>query len=148
AYGAVFKEPKEMILKAVGVVPGTDGQKMSKSYGNTIPLFDTKDEIAKAVMSIVTDSGGESPSNVYNIHRLFKSEEELGPIYKANKGNYKASKEALITDIEAMIAPMRQKRAAITDADVEKILKEGSEKARAIASRKMADVRKKIGVAL
>lgn len=148
AFGATFKEPKEKILEAVAVVPGTDGKKMSKSYGNTIPLFGTKEEITKAVMGIITDSNAESPTNVYNIHRLFKSESELGPIYKANKGKYKASKEALIEDIEAAIAPMRERREATTDAEAKKILKEGSERARDIASKKMADVRQKVGVAL
>ncbi|HTR19013.1 MAG TPA: tryptophan--tRNA ligase [Candidatus Paceibacterota bacterium] len=148
AFGQAFKEPKEMILKSVAIVPGTDGKKMSKSYGNTIPLFGSREEITKAVMSIVTDSGGESPENVYNIHRLFKSEGELGPVYKANKGNYKASKEALIEDIEKVIAPMRERRANISDAEVDKILKEASDKARSLASAKMADVRQKVGVAL
>jgi tryptophanyl-tRNA synthetase len=56
AYGETFKEPKELISKEIAIIPGTDGKKMSKSYGNTIPLFGTKDEIARAVMSIVTDS--------------------------------------------------------------------------------------------
>ncbi|OGG79180.1 tryptophan--tRNA ligase [Candidatus Kaiserbacteria bacterium RIFCSPLOWO2_01_FULL_54_13] len=148
AFGETFKLPNEQILKTVAVVPGTDGKKMSKSYGNTIPLFGTKDEIVKAVMSIVTDSGGESPTNVYNIHRLFRSEQELGPLYKANKGNYRASKEALIEDVERVVAPMREKRDSISDADVKKILKVGGEKARERASKKMADVRNKIGVTL
>jgi len=148
AYGETFKEPKELIRKEIAVVPGIDGKKMSKSYGNTIPLFASKDEISKAAMSILTDSGGESPSNVYNIHLLFRSREELAPIYTANKGNYKASKEALIEDIEKTIAPMREKRASVSDADVDRILKEGGEKARAIASQKMADVRAKVGVSL
>src|SRR5665213_900936 len=58
AFGETFKEPKEMIIRDVGVIPGTDGKEMSKSYGNTIPLFGTKDEITKAVMSIMTDSKG------------------------------------------------------------------------------------------
>lgn len=148
AYGDTFKEPKEMILKSVGVVPGTDGKKMSKSYGNTIPLFGSKDEIAKAVMGIITDSTGESPENVYNIHRLFRSSESLANLYKENKGNYKASKDALIEDIESTIAPMRGKRASISDSDVATILKEGSERAREIASAKMKDVKQKIGVTL
>ncbi len=147
-FGETFKEPKEMIFGSVAVVPGTDGKKMSKSYGNTIPLFGTKDEISKAVMSIVTDSSGESPTNVYNIHRLFRRGDELGPIYQANKNNYKASKEALIEDIENTVAPMREMRASVSDADVERILKEGSDKAREIASAKMKDVRQKVGVAL
>ncbi|MDP3645598.1 MAG: tryptophan--tRNA ligase [bacterium] len=148
AYGAIFKEPKEMILQNVAVVPGTDGKKMSKSYGNTIPLFGSKDEIVKAVMGIVTDSSGESPEHVYNIHRLFRSGDSLANLYKENKGKYKASKEALIEDIEAVVGPMREKRANITDEEVQTILKEGSEKARAIADVKMKDVRTKIGVAL
>jgi len=147
-FDETFKEPKEKILESVAVVPGTDGKKMSKSYGNTIPLFGTHEEITKAVMSIVTDSSAESPTNVYNIHRLFKSEQELGPLYKANKGKYKASKDALIADIEAFVSPMRERRDALSDSDVKKILKEGSERARDLASKKMADVRQKIGVAL
>ena len=60
AYGETFAEPKEVILKSVGTVPGTDGQKMSKSYKNTIPLFGSKEEISKAVMSIVTDSSSNN----------------------------------------------------------------------------------------
>jgi len=148
AFGQTFKEPKEMILKSAGIVPGIDGKKMSKSYGNTIPLFGTQEEITKTVMSILTDSGGESPENVYNIHRLFVDESDLAPLYKANKGKYKASKDLLIQDIEMAVAPMRERRASISDADVDRILKEGSEKARTIASAKMLDVRGKIGVAL
>ena len=147
-FAETFKEPQEKILQSVGTVPGTDGKKMSKSYGNTIPLFGSKDEITKAVMSIVTDSGGESPENVYNIHRLFKNKDELAPVYTANKGNYKASKEALIEDIEKTIAPMRERRESITDEEVVRILKEGSDKAREQAAAKMIAVRKAVGVAL
>ena len=119
---------------------------MSKSYRNTIPLFGTRDEIVKAVMSIVTDSKGESPENVYNVHLLLRSRGELSELYKANRGNYKVLKEALIEDIEKFVAPMREKRASISDEEVRRILKEGSEKARAKASAKMQDVRKKIGI--
>lgn len=148
AFGETFKEPKEMILRDVGVVPGTDGKKMSKSYGNTIPLFGTRDEITKAVMSIVTDSKGESPEHVYNIHALFRSKEELSNLYKENKGKYKVLKEALSEDIDAFIAPMRERRAAITDEEVISVLISGADKARAQASAKMAEVREKIGVAI
>ena len=148
AFGATFKEPKEMILREVGVVPGIDGKKMSKSYGNTIPLFGTKDEITKAVMSIVTDSAAESPVNVYAIHALFRDREYLSDLYKANKGKYKVLKEALIEDIEALVGPMRARRDAISDDDVKRVLKDGGAKARALASAKMADVRQKVGVAL
>ena len=148
AYGEMFKEPKELIQKDIAIIPGTDGKKMSKSYGNTIPLFGTKDEIAKAVMSIVTDSSGERPENVYQIHKNLKSEAELAVIYDTNKGSYKALKEALIADIESLVAPMRDKRDAISDEDVKRVLEEGSDRARAIASKKMADVRARIGVTI
>jgi tryptophanyl-tRNA synthetase len=154
AYGDTFKEPSEHILDTVGTIPGTDGKKMSKSYGNTIPLFGTKDEIAKAVMGIVTDSGpikgGDwgDPEHVYAIHKLFKTEGELAPIYEANKGKYKNLKEALIEDIEALIAPMRTRRDAVSDADVSRILTEGSDKAREIAQKTMQIVRERVGIAL
>jgi tryptophanyl-tRNA synthetase len=148
AYGQTFKEPQEKISDAVATVPGTDGQKMSKSYKNTIPLFGSKDETTKAVMSIVTDSSGERPEHVYAIHKLFRSEADLANLYEEKKGRYKDLKEALIEDIEAAIAPMREKRASITDEQVKQILREGAEKARAIASAKMADVRQKVGVSL
>ena len=148
AFGETFKEPKEQILKGVGVVPGIDGAKMSKSYGNVIPLFGSKEEITKAVMGIVTDSGGDRPENVYAIHSLFKNEVELATLYEANKKNYKALKEALIVDIEAVIAPMREKRDSLSDEEVKLVIKEGGEKARTIASAKMTEVRKKVGVTL
>lgn len=148
AFGPTFKEPKEQIQEEVAVIPGTDGKKMSKSYGNTIPLFGSKSDIAAAVMNIVTDSTGDRPEIVYAIHKNFKSEAELAPIYEANKGKYKNLKEALIEDIEAFITPMRAKRESITDEEVKKVLAEGAAKARAIASAKMADVRKKVGVSL
>lgn len=147
-FGETFKLPTDMILPSVAVVPGVDGRKMSKSYGNTIPLFGTKDEIAKAVMSIVTDSSGERPENVYAIHKLYRTEMELASIYESKKGKYKDLKEVLIEDIELVTAPMRERRASITDEDVKKVLSEGGEKARAIASAKMADVRQRIGVSL
>jgi len=148
AYGDTLKEPKEMILKGVGIVPGTDGQKMSKSYKNTIPLFGTKDEISKAVMSIVTDSSGERPENVYRIHTLFRSGAELEALYEEHKGKYKNLKEALIEDIEAFIAPLRTKRENITDDEVRMVLKEGAERTKAVSGEKMKQVRQAIGIAL
>ncbi len=148
AFGETFKEPQEKILDSVSVVPGVDGKKMSKSYGNTIPLFGTREEIRKAVMSIVTDSSGESPENVYNIHRLFRSGESLASLYKENKGKYKALKDALVEDIEAVVGPMREHRASITDADVKAILQDGGDRARAQADKKMLEVRQKVGVAI
>ncbi len=147
-YGETFKEPREAIRTEVATVPGTDGQKMSKSYKNTIPLFGTKDEIAKAVMSIVTDSNSDRPEHVYAIHKLFRTGENLEKIYGDNQGKYKVLKDALIDDIETFIAPVRSRREAITDEEVRSVLIGGAERARARAGAKMAQVRAKIGVAI
>lgn len=148
AYGQTFKEPGEKIAEEVAVVPGIDGQKMSKSYKNTIPLFATEEETTKAVMSIVTDSSGDIPQNVYAIHKLFKSEAELAQLYETNKGQYKVLKEALAADINAYLAPMRATYASLTDDDVKKVLADGAAKAKAIASKKMEEVRQKVGVSI
>lgn len=148
AYGDTFKEPQEHILDTVGTIPGTDGKKMSKSYANTIPLFGTKDEIAKAVMGIVTDSTGDIPENVYAIHKHFNAEADLAPVYEANKGKYKNLKEALIEDIEAFIAPMRERRDAVSDADVTRILADGSTRARERAAKTMRTIRERVGILL
>ncbi|KKW20162.1 MAG: Tryptophan-tRNA ligase [Parcubacteria group bacterium GW2011_GWA2_51_10] len=148
AYGDTFKEPREKILRGVATIPGVDGKKMSKSYGNTIPLFGSKEEIRRTVMSIVTDSKGESPEIVYAIHSSLKGREELSELYKTNRGNYKALKEALFADIEREVAPMREKRASIGDEDVKGVLAEGSKSARKLAQMKMKFVREKIGIAL
>ena len=101
-------------------------------------------------MSIVTDSSGERPANVYAIHKLFKADAELETLYSANKGNYKALKEALIEEIEAFVAPMRERRENYAkDLDsVKKVLEEGSEKAREMAEKKMTAVREKVGVTI
>ena len=150
AYGETFAMPKEEILKSTGIIPGTDGQKMSKSYKNTIPLFGSRDEIAQAVMSIVTDSDGEYPEHVFAIHKLYKNETELNNLYEEHKGNYKALKEALVEDIDSYIAPMRQKRDELLQdsSQVATILREGAEKAQVVAHVKMKEVREKIGVTL
>src|SRR3990167_9151609 len=105
----VFKLPEPYIIPDVAVVPGTDGQKMSKSYGNVIPLFASRDELAKCVMSIVTDSSGGRPENVFAIHKLVKTEAELMSVYAEHEGNYKALKEMLIEDLDRYLAPMRAK---------------------------------------
>jgi len=149
-FGKTFTEPQEKINAQLAVVPGTDGKKMSKSYGNTIPLFARKDEIARAVMSIVTDSSGERPENVYAIHKLLLDQSGLDKIYSnpGMRGKYKLIKEALIEDLDAFIAPMREKRDSISDDEVRRVVEEGSERARVQAARKMTEVREKIGVSL
>ena len=148
AYGEVLKEPAEMILDSVGVVPGIDGMKMSKSYGNTIPLFVTQEEIEKSVMSIVTDSSGERPENVYAIHRLLKSAAELDPIYEAHKGRYGDLKKMLADDLETFIAPMRDRRNSITDDEVKAVLADGVARAKTVSNETIEKVRSAIGIAL
>lgn len=147
AYGQTFIEPEGKILEEVAVVPGIDGQKMSKSYKNTIPLFGTEEEITKAVMSIVTDSSGDRPEVVYAIHKVIAGD-SIDAFYETNKGSYKVLKEKLAEDLNTWIRPMREKRDAITDAMVEEVLRKGGEKARALAEAKMVEVRKKIGVTI
>ncbi len=147
-FGETFKLPEHMIMKDVAVVPGTDGQKMSKSYGNTIPLFASREEIQKAVMSIVTDSSLDVPTNVYEIHKLFRPEGELKKLYEENKGKYKNLKEALIQDIEDFVGPMREKRHTLMQdiPYVAKVLEEGGEKARSKANLKLLEIKRKVGV--
>ena len=149
-YGETFKLPEAKILSEVAVVPGIDGRKMSKSYGNTIPLFAEDTEIEKLVMSIVTDSSAGIPKNVYEIHKLFKPENELDAFYKEHAGKYKTLKEALIADIQTTLAPLRERRKAIADDTkaVLRVLKEGGERAKVRASEKMDFVRDRIGVKL
>lgn len=145
----VFKLPEPHIMPEVAVVPGTDGKKMSKSSGNVIPLFGSRDEIAKALMSIVTDSSGDRPENVYQIHRLFRSDVNLKALYDEHRGNYKALKETLIEDLDRYLAPMRAKYEELKENPdiVEEVLEAGKREARAVSEAKMEQVRKAIGVA-
>lgn len=153
----IFVMPEEKIIE--GVVFGTDGQKMSKSYNNTIPLFATLDEIKKAVMSIPTDSKGVEESknpdedNIFKLHKLFADDVEIEEIknrYKEGGMGYKESKEILIRNIERFISPLREKREAFaSDTDfVFDLLREGGMRAKDKASKKMEKVREVIGVKL
>ena len=149
-FGETFKIPEPMIIKDMEIIPGLDGRKMSKSYNNIIPLFAEYEEIKKCVMAIVTDSGEGIPKNVYAIHKLFRPASELLPLYESKVGKYKEMKEMLVEDIEKFVAPLREKRKEFAK-DIPKaleILKTGSAKAKVIASKKMQEVREKIGVAL
>ncbi len=144
----VFQLPEAHIMADVAVVPGTDGQKMSKSYGNIIPLFASHDELTKRVMSIVTDSSGSRPENVYAIHKLLRNESELTTIYGSNEGNYKALKEALVADLDRYLAPMRATYEELQNNPdvIDEVLVAGKREARAVSEAKMESVRKAIGV--
>lgn len=149
-FGEAFKIPESYILKDVAVVPGVDGQKMSKSYNNTIPIFASDAEIKKLVMSIVTDSGAGRPENVYAIHKLIKSEAELEKIYTEFDGKYQKLKEALVNDLITFLKPFREKREKLLKdrESVLEILSAGGAEARARAEAKMMEVRKMTGLTL
>ncbi len=157
-FGEIFKIPEPIIMEEVKVVPGTDGRKMSKSYGNTIPLFAEDDEIKKAVMSIVTDSKApEEPKNpeednIFALHKHFSSDELSGieKRYKEGGMGYKESKEILIKNMISFIAPLREKRKVIAGNKevVIKILENGGNIARSIAKAKMMKVRDKVGLSI
>ena len=148
-FGETFKLPEALIMKDVEVVPGIDGRKMSKSYDNYISLFAEDEEIEKQVMAIVTDSSGERPENVYQIHKLFRPVDELDKIYDENKGKYKVLKEMLIEDLKKFIGPLREKRAEIAKDEslIQKVLDSGKQRARAVAGPKLEQVKRAIGVA-
>ncbi|MCK4918504.1 MAG: tryptophan--tRNA ligase [Candidatus Pacebacteria bacterium] len=156
-FGETFKLPQSKLVSGLEVIPGTDGQKMSKSYGNTIELFAEDEEIHKAIMSIPTDSkeilDSKDPEecNVFALHKLFSTEDELGEIkkrYVEGGMGYKESKDILIKNIQDFITPLREKRKEIAKNPerVLEILKQGGEVARQRAEEKMKDVREKIGL--
>lgn len=158
-FGETFTVPEPIIQEDVGVIPGTDGQKMSKSYNNTIGLFATDEEISKAVMSIPTDSKGvgepKDPDSckVFAFHKLFTDKEKLAVIrrrYIEGGIGYKESKEVLIESMIAFISPLREKREKIARdrKKIIKILKKGGERAKKVAEAKMEEVREKIGTKL
>lgn len=158
-FGETFKLPKDLILDSVKIVPGTDGQKMSKSYNNTIPLFADNETIKKAVMSIPTDSKGiDEPKNleedkVFALHKLFTTGPEFEEVrgkYEKGGMSYKESKEILIKNISKFISPMREKRAELEKDTgyILDVIAEGGKKAKAVAEKKMEDIRRKVGVAL
>lgn len=155
-YGDTFKLPKPIILEETETVPGIDGQKMSKSYGNIISLFATDEEIEKSVMSITTDSKSpDEPKNpdeviIYQIHKLIideDSNQQLRKKYELGIG-YKEAKDLLIKDLKKFIRPMREGREywEKNPQKVKKILKNGAKKARKDISKKMEEVRDKVGI--
>ncbi len=155
-YGDTFKLPEAYIPTDVATIPGTDGQKMSKSYGNTIPLFGTDEEIRKAGMGIITDSTGTTDPkdpdvcNVFALHKYFSTDTliDLDARYRAGTIGYKESKEILVDNLIRFVTPLRERRASLAEnmTTVKDILREGGIKARAVASVKMKAVRERVGV--
>ncbi len=155
-FGDTLTIPDPLIREEVAVVPGTDGQKMSKSYGNTIPLFGPEKTIQKAIMGIKTDStGANEPKDpdaciVYQIHKLFLTPAEqksLAEEYR-NGISYGDAKKKLFATYMDVFAPYRVKREALEKdmGAVEVVMKEGAKKASAVAQKTMERVRKAVGL--
>lgn len=153
----VFRLPEPMISESVAVIPGLDGQKMSKSYNNTIGLFDDPKEVKAKIMRIATDSTPlEAPKNpdtcrVFALYRLFADEEELETMrqnYLRGGYGYGHAKKALFEIYQRKLGPFRERREhlAAHPEQVEEILREGARKARAAALETLAAARRAVGL--
>ncbi len=139
----VFKLPEPYILESTAIVPGTDGRKMSKSYGNTIPMLASSKKTKKAVMGIVTDSTPmEDPKEpegaLFDLYALFATpdeREDLASRTRAGGLGYGHVKQELLAKVLDYFEPMRERRADFEKRpdDVFDILAAGAERARAIA---------------
>lgn len=156
-FGDTFVLPEPEINEDLALVPGLDGQKMSKSYNNTIEIFTTKKELKKKVMSIVTDARAvEEPKdpdscNLFAMYRLFSTPEELAELkerYLSPGLKYSDVKKELLNRIWDFFEPHREKREElIAHPDtIRDILKAGSDKARAVALETLEVVRDRVGL--
>jgi tryptophanyl-tRNA synthetase len=157
-YGeGTLKLPDAQISEEVAVVPGLDGQKMSKSYGNAIDLFGDEKATRKRVMQIVTDSTpleapkDPSTSNVVALYKLFASKEEVRRMedeHRAGGIGYGEFKQRLFEAMWEHFAPMRARRAELLarPGDVDDVLADGARRAREVAGVTMARVRKAVGL--
>lgn len=157
-YGETFKLPEPIIKDDVATVPGLDGQKMSKSYGNTIGLFEETETLEEKVMGLVTDSKGvDEPKNPNDtLNTLFKlvadteTARSFENEYTQGGMGYKEAKERLSEQIEAFIAPLRARREEIAQdtSYVYSVLEEGKKRADNKMEQKMHEVREKVGLTL
>ena len=157
-FGEIFTLPEPSIQETVAVVPGINGQKMSKSYDNHIELFGSPKATKKRVMQIVTDStpleAPKDPShcNVFALFRLFTTtseQAELAEKYRLGGFGYGDAKKALLAVMDRELAPLRERREALArDLDfVEDVLREGAHKARAVARETLDQARAATGLA-
>ncbi len=156
-YGDILAIPEPIIRDSTAIVPGTDGEKMSKSYGNTIELFGDEKELRKKVMGIVTDSKGlDDPKNPdectpFLLYKLFvdggKAAEMAEKLRKGGYG-YGHAKKELFEIYWEHFRPFRDKRSEYLKdpARVEGILADGARKARAVAQDTMREIRKAAGI--
>jgi tryptophanyl-tRNA synthetase len=157
AYGEVFKLPEPSIREEVATIPGLDGQKMSKSYGNTIELFLPEKTLRRKIMSIVTDStpveAPKDPTNsaIISLYKFFATPEMLESMevdFRSGGIGYGEFKKRLFEVIWERFTPMRQRRTEL-EADpgyVDRVLAEGASRAHEVAQRTMTRVRRAIGV--
>jgi len=157
-YGATLVVPEALIRNETAVVPGTDGQKMSKSYGNTIDIFADEKKVRKTIMRIVTDSTPvEAPKDpdrcsVFALYQLFARAEDVAILrerYLNGGMGYGEAKQMLFEEYWAYFAPYRKRRAELSDQQdyVERVLQDGARRARAVASRTLREVKKAVGLA-
>jgi tryptophanyl-tRNA synthetase len=155
--GEILRVPEAAVQESVAVVPGLDGRKMSKSYGNTIPLFAPEKELRRLIMRIVTNSQGvEEPkdpesSQIYLLYRLFASAEEqeaLAKRYRAGGMGWGEAKEELFRVVNRELAPLRDRfRDLMADpAGLDALLAQGAAKARPIAAATLSRLRKAAGI--
>jgi tryptophanyl-tRNA synthetase len=156
-FGEVFKLPEPRIQPATETVPGLDGQKMSKSYGNTIDIFGDEKETRKRVMSIVTDStpveASKNPgsSSIFQLYSLFADEAEIAAMSEAfRKGGtgYGEFKKQLAAKVWEYFEPMRRRREELLAnvGYVDEVLTHGAARANEAANQLMGRVRKAVGL--
>jgi tryptophanyl-tRNA synthetase len=153
----VLKVPQPAIQEAVAVVPGLDGRKMSKSYGNTIPLFAPENQLHKTIMRVITNSQGmEEPkdpetSQIYLFYKLFATAEEqaaLATRFRAGGMGWGEAKEELFRVANRALSPLRQRYDELMadPAGLDAILAKGAERARPIAAATVRRFRKAAGI--
>jgi tryptophanyl-tRNA synthetase len=153
----VLKVPQAAVREAVALVPGLDGRKMSKSYGNSIPLFCSGKELRKLIMRIVTNSQAvEEPKDpesslIYQLYKLFASPEEqaaLGARYREGGMGWGEAKEELFRTANRELAPLRERyEALIADpSGLDRMLARGAARARPIAAATVARFRRAAGI--
>lgn len=157
AYGQILTLPEAYILESVAVVPGIDGRKMSKSYDNTIEIFEGEKEIKKKVMRIVTDSTPvEKPKdpekcNVFALLKLVASGNELAEWedrYRRGGTGYSEAKKRLAELLIEYFSPYRQKRIELGEniGYVKEVLSDGARRAASVATKTLAKVRDAVGL--
>ncbi len=156
-YGEIFTVPTEYIIESVAVVPGIDGRKMSKSYGNTIEIFEPEGSARKKIMRIITDSTPvEKPKdpekcNVFALLKLFASSDETAEWenkYRNGGMGYSEAKKRLAELMTDYFKPFRKKRTELeNNLDyVKQVLADGAKRAKAVAAETLEQARKAVGL--